>query len=482
MPGDFYDVLQKSPAPATAGPVALAAPARPGYLTTALEREAEKVRTAPEGSRNHTLNSAAFSLGQLVAVGLNEGEVIRRLSEAAEAVGLPSREIARTLRSGLSAGKQQPRVIPTSAASVPDVAALPEPRPHRVRWSAVDLLATNFAPVRYAVPGIIPEGFTLLPGPPKVGKSWLALNIAVAVASGGKVLGSVAVDCAPVLYLALEDTPRRLASRLRTVLGDEPAPENLTFVTEWPRGLEAAERLNDHLEAVPDTGLVIIDVLAKIRGRSGAEEAMYDADYRFASSLKAVADRHGTSLLGVHHVRKAAATDFVDTVSGTHGLAGAADTIAVLKRARTETDAVLSVTGRDVDEAEHALTLDGGVWRLDDPLALDHGLSDTRRRVLDYLAQHPDGVGPTQLATALNMTTNTAKQTLRRMAEDNQIAQRARGLYVARTSPVTSVTSVTFEGDRGDEGDRGSHCTVCRFPLDPVLAELGETTHAGCEA
>ncbi len=100
-------------------------------------------------------------------------------------------------------------------------AAAPQPpRPRRKlgRQSAADLLRKELPPVRYVVPGYIAEGLTVLAGRPKLGKSWLALDLAVAVATGGAALGSIRVEQGDVLYLALEDNERRLQKRLMQLL------------------------------------------------------------------------------------------------------------------------------------------------------------------------------------------------------------------------------------------------------------------------
>ena len=117
----------------------------------------------------------------------------------------------------------------------------PEPRPlqpaqQRIRtaWTADELMATEFPEPRWAVPGIISEGVNLLCGPPKVGKSWLSLGLALSVAAGGQAMESVPVDGGPVLYLALEDTARRLQTRMRKMLGDRRAPATLTLATSCP--------------------------------------------------------------------------------------------------------------------------------------------------------------------------------------------------------------------------------------------------------
>ncbi|MGH3737200.1 MAG: AAA family ATPase, partial [Micromonosporaceae bacterium] len=134
----------------------------------------------------------------------------------------------------------------------------------RTWWNLGDLLAAEFPEPRWAVPDLIPEGVTLLAGQPKVGKSWLSLGLAVAVASGGKALGDIDVEPGAVLYAALEDTPRRLQDRLGRVLGGQyPSPEarrNLEIVTTWD-----TELVDRWLNETRGKRLLILDVLARVR-------------------------------------------------------------------------------------------------------------------------------------------------------------------------------------------------------------------------
>src|SRR5699024_207634 len=105
---------------------------------------------------------------------------------------------------------------------------------------------------------------------------------------------------------------------------------------------------------------------------------------------KRIADHYGVAVVLVHHVRKAGAEDFLAEVSGTNGLAGAADTTIVLKRPRGQADGALHITGRDVDETEHALQLQpGGSWHLLNGPADEHTLPETRAAILRYLREHP---------------------------------------------------------------------------------------------
>jgi RecA-family ATPase len=216
----------------------------------------------------------------------------------------------------------------------PGETAPAETAPPRLRtaWTAGELMAETFPPVRWAVPGLIAEGVNLLAGPPKVGKSWLSLRLGLAVAGGDNALGTIPTQGGPVLYLALEDTPRRLQSRMGRILDNRPAPHGLMLATSCPPLPEGgASAIAGWLTRNPDARMVVIDVFAKVRGRPAAVSA-YDADYAAIGHAKKLADDYGVAVVLVHHVRKAGAEDFLEAVSGTNGLAGAADATLVLRR------------------------------------------------------------------------------------------------------------------------------------------------------
>lgn len=326
-----------------------------------------------------------------------------------------------------------PDDVPPPEPPDPEPAPGPAPATGRLRtsWSAAELIATHFPEPRWAVPGILAEGVSLLAGPPKVGKSWLSLALALQIAAGGRALGSVDVTAGPVLYLALEDTPRRLKTRMTKLLAGAPAPATLTLATTCPTlpaGGDAA--IASWLDRNPSARMVVLDVFAKMRGTAPHGLSAYDADYAAVGRAKAVADRYGVAVVLVHHVRKAAAEDFLAEVSGTNGLAGAADATLVLKRARGQADGLLQITGRDVDEAEHALTFDPatGHWTLLDGPAADHALSDTRATILRHL-RHAEPSGPTAIADAIGIACETVKKTCRRMADDGQLHADPAGRY-----------------------------------------------------
>lgn len=321
-------------------------------------------------------------------------------------------------------------------------------------WTAAELLSTLLPEPKWAVTGVIAEGVSILAGPPKVGKSWLAANIAVDVASeNGVALGGIKVLQGDVLLLSLEDTARRLQGRLRKMLNGRPAPARLAIATEWPAlddgGIEQLDRwLTSHSGA----RLVVVDVLAKVRGRTTSNGNAYAEDYAVMNQLKMVADRHQVAVLVVTHVRKMGAVDFLEQVSGTNGIAGAADCTIVLSRSRGEFAGELNITGRDVEEASYAMVWrpDAGRWDLDgNGLAeasaaahraeISQGLGDRSVEIITFIDQHPKGVRAGQVAEHLQIDADKVRPYLQRLEETGRIDKPSRGLY----TPVTSVTTVT---------------------------------------
>lgn len=316
----------------------------------------------------------------------------------------------------------------------------------------------DFPTLRYHVPGLIPEGSTLLVGPPKIGKSWFVLSVALGIANGGHVLGRLQVDPRPVLYLALEDGHRRLQNRCRKLLEGAQIPRAFEYLTVIEPGrvvATIAAWLAAHSSHEP---LVILDTLGKVMPPALLGESSYQRDYRIGSELKRLADEvPGMALVVNHHDRKASAEDFVDAVSGTHGLAGAADTVVVLNRSRHESAAVLKVTGRDVAEGEYALTFGGALWQLGGGSLVEaaeraaeqrsmKGLSDRSADVIAYVNRHPQGVSPKQVAEALELDNHVAGTYLGRAVEAQRLIRPTRGLYAPVLKPLK------VEMDEGADG------------------------------
>lgn len=312
----------------------------------------------------------------------------------------------------------------------------------------------QFPPLRYAVPPLVPEGFTLNIGAPKIGKSWEVLDFALAISAGGVALGKLRVgEPRPVLVLALEDGDRRMQDRCRKLLDGAPIPAGFQYMTRIDHGRildTIVEWLDEYGTEEP---AVFVDTLGKVMPPTGLGESAYQRDYRVGAALKRLADDHpGSSVFVNHHDRKASSDDFVDSVSGTHGLAGAADTILVLCRNRNETDGLIKITGRDVPENEYALKLERGMfWTLagDDleassrragELRARNGLGDRSLDVLTLVNEHPDGITVKAVDDELGIT--DGRTYLGRLADTNRIVRLRRGTYAPYPTRVASVASV----------------------------------------
>lgn len=357
-----------------------------------------------------------------------------------------------------------------------------------VYFTADALVSAYFPPVRWAVHGLIAEGLVVFAGPQKVGKSTLGLGICLAVAEGGKALGRIDVEEGDVLYAALEDSPRRLQHRLRHVLSGRPAPSRLTIVTALPGMPHATDLISEWLDEHDDARLVMVDVLAKIRPQSAPGADRYEADYRIIAELKRLADHHRVAVVVVTHTRKLGAEDVFDTVSGSVGLTGAADSTIVLRRARNETAGSLSITGRDVPESEYAVQFDGerSLWTLDGSELADAarraaearataGLADRSSEIVAYVNAHPDGVRAADVERDLEYP--DARRYLARLSEAGRIQKSGRGLYGAAVPTVPSVPLPIADGTHETDGTR---CHTCGEPMDDLGD--GATSHPGCAA
>lgn len=178
-----------------------------------------------------------------------------------------------------------------------------KPQDPQIR-SVRDLMGRQMPAVRWVVPGILPEGVTLLAGKSKIRKSWMCMGMCIAVAAGGYAFGKVSVERGDALYLALEDNERRMQSRLGKILGTSEAPAGFDYATAFPRLDEGGlEFLKDWLVEHPEARLVVIDTLAKIRPRPRNSQGGYQEDYEALEDLLPLAAEHQVAILVVTHTR-----------------------------------------------------------------------------------------------------------------------------------------------------------------------------------
>ena len=336
-------------------------------------------------------------------------------------------------------------------------------------------------PAQYCVKSLLHQGVTILGGAPKIGKSWMVLDLCVRVAKGESVFG-LEVRQGTTLYLCLEDTLRRIQHRLVS-LTDE-APANMFFSTEARTLTEGlCDQVREFVRAHPDTILVAVDTFQVIR--STTPDVSYATDYQDVRELKKLADELGISILLVHHLRKQGAADPLNKLSGTTGIAGAVDAVLVLEKSdRCQSGAALICTGRDIEYRELELRFLNSEcsWELvsdsaEDPaMLLPPELGD----LVEFMRveRHFSGSN-TELAERYNVHTGrdlTAKK-LKQLMNKWRYELEAQGLvFESRRSNGQRFVEVSFSAlgsDASDSSDATSGalipCGTC-VPCDPVAA------------
>ena len=211
------------------------------------------------------------------------------------------------------------------------------------------LMAQEYEPLQFAVDKILPHGLFILAGSGKIGKSWLSLDICVAVATGGS-LWDFSSEQGTALYLALEDNHRRLQDRLDKFQAGGMDISRLKLTTA-SFGISGGllEQANHFLTANPETKLIIVDTLERIRDTE-IDRSIYSCDYRDMSLLREITNKHKLTLLLIHHTRKVSDDDPLNMLSGSMGLVGATDGVFVLeKEKRTSNKAKLTIANRDTE-------------------------------------------------------------------------------------------------------------------------------------
>ena len=232
--------------------------------------------------------------------------------------------------------------------------------------SMTELYQTTYKSRPPIIDGLLYAGAYILAGAPKIGKSFLVAQIAYHVSVGEK-LWEYEVHQGTVLYLALEDDYQRIQSRMFMMYGVEDT-DKLHFATAANKlGSGLDEQLDGFMREHPDTKLIIIDTMQKVR-EAGGEAYSYASDYDVIGKLKLFADKHGICVLIVHHTRKQPAGDSFEMISGTTGLLGCADgALLMQKKKRTALEATVDVVGRD--QPDQVLYLkkdpDTQIWNLE---------------------------------------------------------------------------------------------------------------------
>jgi hypothetical protein len=328
--------------------------------------------------------------------------------------------------------------------------------PDLVTITAAQLAAMQFAPLQWAVPELLPEGLALMAGKPKLGKSFMVLDLALAVAGAKPAMGSIVCQPGNVLYCALEDGRRRLQTRIADMLPKGAAvPERLHLVLDMKRlGMGGEEQLERWLDAKPDARLIIIDTWRCIKPGTDGRKSAYDEDAAGMQRLHAIAkERPGLCILVVHHTRKMEADDPMDMISGTTGLTGVPDTLMVL--ARHGDGARLVAVSREMEDYDKALkrNRETNGWAIMGD-AKQLAATAERQEILEVLqGAPPEGLSSRDVADAVGKPEGTIRRALARMAKAGEVLRPTRGRFTCPNSPKVPNPKGAPDDDWDNETD-----------------------------
>jgi hypothetical protein len=300
-----------------------------------------------------------------------------------------------------------------------------------------DTRRTEFPPLEFAAePYILAGQLTLISANPKMGKSFMALQIALAIATGTSAFdGSPACKQGAVLYLALEDNPRRMKSRLNKLMRFrrfEPAKLIARYTAK--RAHEGGfDMLKRWIKRTPEARLIVIDVLSLFRRSRSHREEPYAADLEAMTQLRALANDHDVAIIAIMHNRKSQAdTDPFESVSGTMGQTAGAETVLVLQRDKRG-GVTLYGRGRDFEvEVEAAVKMNNGYWDILGP-ASEIRHTDEQRAIIELLRENKEPMALKEIAAALGRKIGVLSVQLTRMTQASppMIRKISRGRYAA---------------------------------------------------
>lgn len=307
--------------------------------------------------------------------------------------------------------------------------------------SGKDLMAKEIDPPVWVIPGLICEGLCIFAGKPKSGKSWIALEMGMAVASGQRALGLGKCDRGSVLILSLEDSERRIQDRMHLLGGQYLDAESLARLRIVVAQAISLAEIDEWLSVAKNPKMVVIDTFGRWREPQEKQQSLYDYDTQAASALQKLALKHKVCVCLVHHTRKA--TDEADPlveISGSFGLSGAADTILVMRRKRSADVAELFVTGRDIDEARHRMEfkrevdaedpLEHAGWQITGQIDEDQPtIEGARRRIIEVLKLEGKAMKLSDIVAATGVSPSWLSRLATRMAREGLLFKPETGYY-----------------------------------------------------
>lgn len=316
------------------------------------------------------------------------------------------------------------------------------------------ILATEYPEIRWIVPGYIPEGFVVLAGRQKLGKTWLAMDFSIAVATGGSAMGSIACEQGDVLYIDMENGHRRIKKRIFTLFPHaQPDLSRLHWATKT---ISLKDGFIDALEAwrmaAVDPRLIVIDVLTRIKPTGSQARNAYENDYAAYVELQKWAIDNCVAVLALHHTRKGGADDPLESLSGSNGLSAVADTTLVLDR--DSNGITLYGRGRDVPETDTALSFDGGLWTIKGDASEVHR-STSRSAILSALRDATEPMKPIEISDATGLKSGNVRKLLLAMCRSGEVQKSRRGEYVHPENEAL-VAEIAERSNPGNDGNNSN--------------------------
>jgi len=321
-------------------------------------------------------------------------------------------------------------------------------------YTGAEILQTTFSEPAWIIKDLLPQGFSPLCGPPKKGKSWFALNLAISIVTGEPFLGRFEVTQGSVLYLDFEQPETKIKERLKICLNgdqDRPGLENLYLQPKgsWTRIHQGGlEKLEDFVKDHPDLKLIIIDVWRKFsRPRKANEENSYGATYEDISPVKDFADKHNLCVLVIHHLSKGwrGYESPFEAFLGSTALAGASDNLFALVKGKSEADGVLWATGRDIEESQTALEFnrENCTWEyLGEAGQFD--LTMDQNEIVHVLAEAGEPMSPKEIGEVIGKSAANISEKLFRMVKLDRVEKSGYGKYiVSRKGIDTTISPIT---------------------------------------
>ena len=323
--------------------------------------------------------------------------------------------------------------------------------------SAEHLCEMEIPEPKWVVPGLIPEGLTVLAGNPKLGKSWIILQTFLAVGCGGMALGKFPVEKGRVLYLALEDSQRRLKDRINSARSFDPGLDLgrkfCDIHIQWPTMDEGGlEFLDQYAEKNPDLRAICIDTLVKLRPKTKPKGMnAYEVDSIHLGEIKRLADRRNLAVIVVTHLNKTKESgDPFDRITGSNGIFGTADTALLLCRSRGKATAELKATGRDIIAQDYAMKWHNPFWTIEGD-AEKVASTMERQEILDVLKESDEPMKTQEIAACIGKSPGTISYLLTHLTKEGLIEKMGYGkyLYSPPRSPRSTISTVGTISTRG---------------------------------